>query len=184
MTDTEVAKPLPESYWVVPGQFLAGQYPLVALGNDIRNDSMLAAFLEAGFDVFIDLTRPGELPPYLPALEQQARRYNGTVQHQRFVIQDRGLPTRPEMETLLDAVDAALAAGRKVYLHCWGGIGRTGMAVGCWLVRHGLTGEMALVRLNILYQDSEQSHIYPRTPETEAQARFILEYQEGKRKVT
>ena len=31
-----------------------------------------------------------------------------------------------------------------VYVHCWGGIGRTGTVVGCWLVRHGMTGDEAL----------------------------------------
>ena len=25
-------------------------------------------------------------------------------------------------------------------MHCWGGVGRTGTVVGCWLVRHGLDG--------------------------------------------
>ena len=178
MTETEAAKPIPGSYWVVPGQFLAGQYPLARLGDDSRNDQILAAFLEAGFDVFIDLTRPGELPPYLPALEQQARRYNVTVHHHRFVIEDRGLPAPEQMKSLLDIIDGALAAGKKVYLHCWGGIGRTGTTVGCWLVRHGLTGEAALRRLNELYRTSEQGHIFSHSPETEAQVRFILDYQE------
>ena len=27
--------------------------------------------------------------------------------------------------------------GRKVYVHCWGGVGRTGTVVGCYLVRQG-----------------------------------------------
>ena len=31
-----------------------------------------------------------------------------------------------------------------MYLHCWGGVGRTGTVVGCWLVRHGRTGDEAL----------------------------------------
>ena len=78
------------------------------------------------------------------------------------------------MAVLLDALDADLASGHKVYLHCWGGIGRTGTTVGCWLVRHGLTGEQALVRLNELYQTAEQSRIFPRSPETDAQVAFIL----------
>ena len=43
--------------------------------------------------------------------------------------------------TILDAIDVALAQGRTVDVHCWGRIGRTGAAVGCWLVRHGLTGD-------------------------------------------
>ena len=174
----DIAKPLPGSYWVIPGRFLAGQYPLAFLGNDARNDQILVAFLEAGFTVFIDLTSPDELPPYLSILEKNAARYQLAIKHRRFAIGDRGLPSLEQMVTLLDAIDGVLAAGKNVYLHCWGGIGRTGMAIGCWLVRQGLTGEAALVRLNELYHTSEQSSVYPHTPETEAQVRFILEYQE------
>ena len=51
------------------------------------------------------------------------------------------------MNAVLDMLDTALQAGQAVYLHCWAGIGRTGTVVGCYLVRHGLTGEQALARL-------------------------------------
>ncbi|MFZ5949388.1 MAG: fused DSP-PTPase phosphatase/NAD kinase-like protein [Candidatus Rifleibacteriota bacterium] len=30
-----------------------------------------------------------------------------------------------------------MAAGKPVYVHCWGGLGRTGVVVGCWSRRHG-----------------------------------------------
>jgi len=82
------------------------------------------------------------------------------------------------MTALLDAIQAALAAGHKVYLHCWGGIGRTGTTVGCWLVRQGLTGHQALNKLNELYLTAEQSHHYHQSPETQAQVKFILEWKE------
>ena len=45
--------------------------------------------------------------------------------------------------TILGAIDVALAQGRTADVHCWGWIGRTGAVVGCWLVRHGLTGDGA-----------------------------------------
>ena len=48
------------------------------------------------------------------------------------------------MASILDAIDAALDGGKTVYVHCWGGVGRTGTVVGCWLVRHGKTGDEAL----------------------------------------
>ena len=32
-------------------------------------------------------------------------------------------------------------------MHCWGGVGRTGTTVGCWLVRHGRSGTEALAEL-------------------------------------
>ncbi|MGA2490794.1 MAG: phosphatase [Anaerolineales bacterium] len=168
-------KPIPESYWVVPGSFLAGGYPIAYL-DEAAARACLSAFLEAGFNTYFDLTRLGELPAYLPDLQEQAARYNISIHYQRITVQDRGLPAHDQMAALLDAIDAALAAGRKVYLHCWGGIGRTGMTVGCWLVRHGMTGGQALIRLNELYQTAEQSRLISQAPETDAQVRYILDW--------
>jgi protein-tyrosine phosphatase len=171
MTD----KPIPESYWVVPGQFLAGGYPISGRDETTMHNN-LAAFISAGFNTFIDLTRVGELPAYLPILQEEAAHFGISVTYERMNIQDRGLPSRQQMKVLLDTLDAALASGRRVYLHCWGGIGRTGVTVGCWLVRHGLTGGQALIRLNELYQTAEQSRFYSKSPETDAQVKFILDW--------
>ena len=55
-------KPLAESYWVVPDRLLAGRYPGGKTPKEAER--RIAAFLEAGFDTFIDLTEAGELPPY------------------------------------------------------------------------------------------------------------------------
>jgi hypothetical protein len=170
-----IDKPIPESYWVVTGSFLAGAYP-VTTRDEATAHLCLAAFVEAGFTTFFDLTRAGELPAYLPSLQEEAARYGISVDYQRISMQDRGLPVHEQMAGLLDGIDAAQAAGRKVYLHCWGGIGRTGMTVGCWLVRHGLTGGQALIRLNELYRTAEQSWFFPQSPETDAQVKFILDW--------
>ena len=171
-------KPIPESYWVVPGVFLAGGYPITSTDDTVARLS-LAALLEAGIDTFIDLTRAGELPPYLPALQAESARFDIPIQYQRLNIQDKGLPSHDQMVVLLDVLDSALSSGRKVYLHCWGGIGRTGTTVGCWLVRHGVNGQQALSRLNVLYRTSQQSRVYPRSPETDAQVKFILGWREN-----
>lgn len=170
-------KPIPESYWVVPGSFLAGGYPVFSIDKSI-NSLVLSDFLAAGFNTFFDLTRPEELPPYLPALQKEAARFGISINYQRFHIQDKGLPSHEQMSALLDAIDGALAAERKIYLHCWGGIGRTGTAVGCWLVRHGLSGKKALKRLNDLYHTADQSRFYHKAPETSAQVKFILDWKD------
>ena len=59
-------------------------------------------------------------------------------------IQDFGIPTIAQMRKALDALDAAVAGGHTVYVHCYAGIGRTGTVVGCYLVRHGWSGQEAL----------------------------------------
>ncbi len=134
--------PLVQSYWVVPGRFLAGEYP--AHMELPHAAARLQALLALGLDTFYDLTERRELTPYLPLLQELGRKQSLEVKYQRFAIADRGVPDAAVMRSLLDGIDAALAAGNRLYLHCWGGIGRTGMAVGCYLVRHGLSGQAAL----------------------------------------
>ena len=61
-------------------------------------------------------------------------------------IRDMRVCNERHMRRVLDAIDKDIADGRTVYVHCWGGIGRTGMVIGCWLVRHGMMVDRALVR--------------------------------------
>jgi protein-tyrosine phosphatase len=85
------------------------------------------------------------------------------------------------MRRTLDALDLALAQGRNVYLHCWGGVGRTGTTVGCYLVRHGLNGADALAQLAAWWRTVPKSRTFPRSPETEAQAEYIRGWSESSR---
>jgi hypothetical protein len=169
-------RPLTESYWVEPGRFLAGEYPAGSSASDTRQ--RLDALLKAGFDTFIDLTRPDELDSYREMLEAQAAQRHLPVICQRFPIGDFGLPTHPQMAEILDVIDAALAGGHKVYLHCWGGIGRTGTTVGCYLVRRGKSGVEALQQLATWWREVPKSARYPHSPETVAQRAFILDWHE------
>jgi hypothetical protein len=168
--------PIPESYWVLPKRFLAGEYP--GGFNRERVRQRMDAFLEAGINTFINLTGPDELPPYLPVLLEEAEVYSQQVDTINLPIRDFGLPTRAEMVIILNTIDAALAQDRNIYLHCWGGIGRTGTTVGCYLVRHGLTGEQALARIAKWWQDDPRRTYYPRSPETDEQVKFVREWHE------
>ncbi|KAG2426003.1 hypothetical protein HXX76_013374 [Chlamydomonas incerta] len=60
----------------------------------------------------------------------------------RAVLVDAKAPGAADQ--LVAELKAAVDAGEKVVVHCWGGGGRTGMALAAWLVRqHGLTPEAA-----------------------------------------
>jgi len=166
-----IPRPISESYWVEPGQFLAGEYP--ARFDAERTRKRIDALIEAGFDAFIDLTQDGETFPYKDILLEQAEVYAVKVTHQRFAIGDFGLPTSRQMKEILDTIEASLQAGRKIYLHCWGGIGRTGTTVGCYLVRQGKSAEAALEQLATWWRDVPKSQIHPRSPETQEQVNFI-----------
>jgi protein-tyrosine phosphatase len=81
------------------------------------------------------------------------------------------------MTAVLDVLDEALSQDHKIYLHCVGGIGRTGMAVGCYLVRHGRSGQEALDELARLYRSAGQSAFYAVSPENGRQVTFIRDWQ-------
>lgn len=169
MSDTK--RPIAESYWVEPGFFLAGEYP--GQFDQEHTRKRIDALLEAGFDTFVDLTKPNETTPYLRILQEQCQVYGVDVQHHRFSIGDFGLPTAELMQSILDKIDESLQAGRRVYLHCWGGIGRTGTVVGCYLVRHGQTGNKALEQVAEWWKGVPKSRIHPQSPETSEQIEFI-----------
>jgi hypothetical protein len=169
MPDTK--RPIAESYWVKPGFFLAGEYP--GQFDQGHTRKRIDALLEAGFDTFIDLTKPNETTPYLRILQEQCQVYGMDVQHHRFAIGDFGLPTAELMQSILDKLDESLQAGRRVYLHCWGGIGRTGTVVGCYLVRHGQTGSQAIEQVAEWWKGVPKSRIHPQSPETHEQIEFI-----------
>lgn len=174
MTDPD--RPIPESYWVIPGRLLAGEYPGSFDPEHARD--RIAAFLEAGFDTFIDLTEPQELRPYEPVLREEAEFYGIQPDYLHIPIRDRGLPSSDDLSMILDVLDDAVAAGRKAYVHCWGGVGRTGTIVGCYLVRHGYNGEQALAQLADWWRNIPKRSLYPRTPETDEQVEFIRDRQE------
>lgn len=170
--------PLLNSYWVSPGRLLAGEYP----GSMSRPDAMarIEKLLRAGVTSFIDLTEEGELPEYdnlLPEITEQR------IHYRRLPILDHGLPdSRDHMSEILDAIAAELAGGRCVYLHCRAGIGRTGMTVGCHLIRGGLANDAALDLLQALWQQCGRSRGWPTVPETSEQVEFVRQWREEPRK--
>jgi hypothetical protein len=169
-------RPISESYWVEPGQFLAGEYPGKYEEESTRK--RVDALIEAGIDTFIDLTQSGETLPYKDILLEQATAYGVHITHQRYAIGDFGLPTSKQMNDILNAIEENLQAGRKIYVHCWGGIGRTGTTVGCYLVRQGKSAEEALDQLAAWWRGVPKSQYHPHSPETREQVAFIRSWAE------
>ena len=160
------------TYWVVPLKFLAGEYP----GNEdpIKARKRIKQFLAAGIRHFIDLTEVRELLPYESILLEEAQRASISTTYQRFPIRDRSVPANAERLTeILFAIDASLRSAGTVYLHCWGGVGRTGLVVACWLQEHGRTPDSALAELGQKFSIVEKIYRKPESPETLAQVTWV-----------
>src|SRR5262245_15276713 len=79
------------TYWVIPGKFLAGEYP----GDKdlVRAREKISRFLEVGIQHFVDLTEFGELVPYEAILSEESRAAGITTTYQRLSIRDNSVPS-------------------------------------------------------------------------------------------
>jgi protein-tyrosine phosphatase len=164
---------------VLRDRLLAGEYPGAKSPDEARRK--LRRLLDAGVSYFLDLTEAGEygLEPYASLAQEEAAQQGQEIVHRRMPIRDQGTPSVAEMCAILDTIDAALEAGHRVYVHCWGGIGRTGTVVGCYLVRRGRSGAEALQEIQLLRRGTPDG--WRRSPENAEQDRMVLGWEGGER---
>jgi hypothetical protein len=179
----KISVPLKRCYWVVENLLLAGAYP----GNSHADAHLerISGLWKAGMRTFINLMEENEtnntgqpFVRYDEVLRELALKNGDRVEHLRFPIPDQKITTIDRMRSILDAIDLSLVKQVPVYVHCFGGMGRTGTVICCWLLRHGCASkENVLDLLNTLRQADLQRATWP-APENELQRQFVLDWPE------
>ncbi|KAF7370820.1 Phosphatases II [Mycena sanguinolenta] len=184
-------RPLPNSYWASP-LVCACEYPWEPKATTPKLD----ALLKAGVRTFVDLTECGELSPYAnpgkgktSQLLVRAALLNidpAEIEYHNFPIRDRSLPESVEyMYHIMAVLRDNEERSRITAVHCRGGIGRTGMVIGCWLVESGMAkdGQEALAIIAHKWRGVAKCVVYPHSPETGPQFEFVLNFHPEKPRV-
>lgn len=165
-------KPIEYSYQVSKNVF-AGEHLLF----DIYKSSIkgnIPTLLRFGITVFLDLTQSYEVPEYASFLPSNVQRIS-------FPIRNCDVPSSVEsvmdlfrrLEQLTHEQPQA-----KLYIHCHGGVGRTGTIVACYYIYfEHLPFEEALDKMRRQYTQSPRSK-FMNAPETKRQIEFIKMFAE------
>jgi len=174
--------PFHRSYWALPGQLLAGCYP----GDRDRSEctAKLQGLVKTGVTLVVTLMEETEtdhngncFQDYSVELGSLAQAAGQKLRVERFPIRDQSVPTPSHMRSILDAIGDEICAGGVVYVHCWGGKGRTATVIGCHLLEiTTLSAEDVLRKLETLTADASES-FWP-TPQTEEQSAFICSWRD------
>ncbi len=175
--------PFERSYWVIPARLLAGCYP--GSKDPAETEKNMKALLESGIRSIINLMEPDEtdhsekpFKSYDGIFKNLAKEMGLDISWTRVPIPDLNVPSPETMRQILDLIDASLNDGKPVYIHCWGGRGRTGTVVGCYLVRNeGMSGEDALQKIKRLRTNEPTAH--KPSPETRAQCDMVRNWTEA-----
>lgn len=176
--------------WLVPGRVLVGRHPS-APGPLVER---LRALRQAGVHTFVDLVMPAEeqgmgecatdeggCVPYAAVASSIDARPTAFI---RFPIED--MQPAPTLESLAAHVDElrrrVLDDSEILFVHCWGGRGRTGIVAACLLgaLYDGLGAEEALERVQAYYLTRGAVHALPpgkrTSPETEPQRQQVRDW--------
>ena len=117
---------------------------------------------EGGFDTMVSLLTPDEADEFDLTDEEALSEAHG-IEFISFPIPDRGVPaSREETSALANKLERALAAGKRVGLHCRQSIGRSSLLAACVLVAAGEDSSNAFQRISIA-----RGHPVPDTMEQE-----------------
>ncbi|TWT97146.1 protein-tyrosine phosphatase family protein [Neorhodopirellula pilleata] len=175
--------PCHRTYWVIDDWLLAGAYPGRPEPADHRQ--RIQSLFDAGMRTFINLQEENEknnfgvaFVRYDDELRRLASDRGEHIAHLRFPVPDGGKTSVDRMRCILDAIDLSLVVNRPVYVRCFGGMGRTGSTICCWLRRHGFASPDNVLSLLTQLRQADVERATWKAPENESQEGFVLSWTE------
>ena len=159
------------AWWAIPGEVLAGEYPGTRQASETRDK--LHLLVDAGVRTIVDLTDENarmrlydaEMAAVGAERGVELTRISHPIPDQYVLDGDDGY------DAIVRTIEESLASG-VAFVHCWGGVGRTGTVIGCLLIDRGIVdGDGAVKHLVGLRRGSRKAH--RASPENEHQVEVL-----------
>lgn len=160
------------SYTVIENKLMAGSNP-VSLSNAVTYQNLLYLYKNK-INVLINLTNKSIFEKmsfinYTNTIKRFYEEHGVDVEIYRLGIKDFSIPKQEYMIEILNTIDKSISNNKKVYVHCMGGLGRTGTVIGCYLISKNITeNNNALNYISLLRTGLKGS-----SPETEKQRKMV-----------
>lgn len=177
----EMRGPSSTSNWVVQDLVLCGSEP------EAKNEAEIGNILDLGISCFVCLQAEVGGEPAYKAVAERLHKERGTAKPFEFLwfpTSDGGtFKNDLDLKELVDKLVAKVLNGERIYVHCHGGHGRTGVVVACILgYLYPRLSPQAVLQRVLLYHNSRgnpQGKLLrnpgsPQTPLQRQQAERIL----------
>jgi len=193
------------SNWLIPGHLMCGHYPGACPSRQNSDEEItknLALIRDAGVCTFVCLQ--DELPPQDAdwpddGIEKKSERapwakgnfknyrkfmpmtYENPATYVHYKLPDLSVAkTLNDLDEIVSYLVERIKNGNKIYIHCWGGRGRTGLISTCILgaLYNEIDAEEALDRVQTAYSLREpwRKSLSPETEEQRSQVRDWFSY--------
>lgn len=153
--------------------------PNVYVGSAPYNQQHFEQILQQGFELFVDLTVNGEQFPDCTPLYNYTAQPN--IKRYHYPITDRRAPNSfSKFHEFLKPVIEDMKTGKKTYIHCKGGHGRSGLTAAIILIL--IFNMDANQVLQLVYNAHQtRSNMNPKmrklgAPQTAAQKKFVRDF--------
>lgn len=173
--------PTPKSHYIwkskKKGNLCIGPYPGHAKTPE-KHEKAVKILVDAGFSVFICLQTAAELRSFRAYREVAKKVGPGTdFIFEHYPIEDRKTISDVMVNKILNSIDKHLLSGRNVYVHCFGGAGRSATIACLWLARNfKLSASDAMSKNEFYYGFRESGEQMGKSLYSKEQERQIIRF--------
>lgn len=148
----------------------AGQYP--GSKSPSLHAIKLTQLLSLKIDCVMSLMEEAESSRFT-RYQEALYHFNPNIEYFNYPIPDMSVPTKKQLYDIVHHVQTLLTSKKRVYIHCWGGHGRTGVVVGALLIYNGYTPQNALAKI----KEERMKTLFGDEPslQTDEQIKFVLD---------